>query len=164
MAGGWHGSLRRSNLPPVRLVAYTPLKASPETDFQRAGSVHLRGISPDIQRLAKAEAARRGVTLSEFVSQAIIQATGVFAADAERRLAPIARERKWYEAHREELTQKYDGMFVAISDDGVLCVGETLIAVASEVRQRIGHRPVFVVHVTSTPKRRLGPSPARGAA
>jgi hypothetical protein len=126
--------------------------------------MHLRGISAETERLAKIEAARRGISLSEFVSYAILRATRAFESDAERRLAPLAAERVWYEEPRDEIARKYDGKIVAIANGDVIFVGDTLVDVANEVRSRIGDQPVYVVNLTAPQKRKLAPSPARGVA
>jgi len=126
--------------------------------------VHLRGIPAEIERLTKAEAARRGITLSEFMSQAIVLATRAYESDAERRLAPLAAERAWYDGHREEVAREYDGKVVAILDSGVIYAGDTLVDVANEARAHFGDRPIYVVNLTTSRKRSLAPSPARGVA
>ncbi len=124
--------------------------------------MHLRGIPSEVERLAKMEAARRGVSLSDFVTAAILAASHSAETDAERRLAPIASERLWYDANREAVAQEYAKKIVAISGSGVIYAGDTLVEVAKEVRARIGDRPVYVVDLTG--KRGPGPSPARGSA
>jgi hypothetical protein len=126
--------------------------------------VHLRGIPAEIERLAKAEAARRGITLSEFISQAIVLATRAHESDAGRRLAPLAVERVWYGDHREEVAHKYGGKIVAILNSGVIYAGDTLVDVATDVRSRVGDRPVYVVNLAIPRKPILAPSPARGVA
>jgi hypothetical protein len=126
--------------------------------------MNLRGIPAEIERLAKAEAAHRGITLSEFISRAIVLATRAYESDAERRLTPLAAERAWYDHHRAEVTREYEGKIVAILDSTVIYAGDTLIDVAKEVRSRVGDRPVYVVNLTIPQKRVLAPSPARGAA
>jgi len=122
--------------------------------------MHLRGISAETKRLAKIEAARRGISLSAFVSDAILRATRAFESDAERRLAPLTAERVWYEEHRDEIARKYRGKIVAIANSDVIFVGDRLVDVANEVRSRVGDRPVYVVNLMAPQKRK----PAPGAA
>ena len=124
----------------------------------------MRGISAEIERLAKVEAARRGVSLSEFVSSAIIAATRAREDDAERRLAPLAAERAWYETHRDAVAREHHGKIVAICGGAVVFSGESLVDVANAVRARLGDRPVYAVDLTVAQGRTLPPSPARGFA
>ncbi len=124
--------------------------------------MHLRGISSETERLAKAAAARRGISLSEFVSHAILQATRAAESEAERRLAPLSAERAWYDEHRDEVVEKYNGKIVAIANGEILVAGDSLVDVAGEVRSKLGDRPVYVVDLTSQRQPRVAPSPARG--
>jgi hypothetical protein len=126
--------------------------------------LHLRGVSPEIERLAKMEAARLGKSLSEFVSDAIQRAARASESESERRLAPLTAERAWYETHRDEVAREYAGKIVAIANGGVIVAGDALIDVAREVRARIGDQPAYVVNLAKQPKPKLAPSPARGAA
>ncbi len=127
--------------------------------------MHLRGISAETERLAKVEAARQGKSLSEFVSDAILRAARASESESARRLAPLAIERAWYEAHRDEVARAHAGKIVAIAGEEIIATGSVLVDVARDVRSRIGERPAYVVNIVAKqPKRKLAPSPARGVA
>jgi hypothetical protein len=126
--------------------------------------MHLRGISPEIERLAKIEAARRGISLSEFVSDAIQRAARAFETEASLRLAPLSAERTWFEEHRSELARTHAGKIVAIAGGAIIASGDTLVDVANDVRSLIGNSPAYVVTISADQKRSLSRSPSRGAA
>jgi hypothetical protein len=107
----------------------------------------LQGISEEVERLAKAEATRRGITLAEFVSHAIVTASRVSNAEFnfEKRIAPLAEERAWYQAHREEIARDYAGKMVAISKSAVIGSAKNTYEIANLARAKIGDRPVYVV-------------------
>jgi hypothetical protein len=130
--------------------------------------VHLRGVSPEVERLAKVEAARRGMSLSAFVSMAI---EAVAAKDAHDRNAarpsPFAVERTWFEEREDELRAAYPGKMIAILGQEVVDSGDTLPELARRLQAKYGMTPVFVVDLTEDRRPRLAPPIsryARGAA
>ena len=62
-------------------------------------------------------------------------------------------ERRAFRALLPELRAKYDGQFVAIKDGKVVASGSHEVAVALEAYSRVGYGPLYVGHVSDSPRR-----------
>ena len=94
---------------------------------QDTGTLYLRGIPRKLVREAKAEAARRGMSLTAFAREALARALGMgtTAADTSAAREPegieaIRPDLDWFEANRKRLLRRYHGDYVAIINRKVL--------------------------------------------
>lgn len=128
-------------------------------------TLYLRGVPRNLVREAKALAARRGITLTALVVEAL-------AREVEPRAGPraggVPRELRadaaWYEAHRRELLRRYRGQYLAIREGKVIDHDRDFAALARRVFEHLGPHPVYMPKCV--PERRIvrAPSPrvARG--
>lgn len=126
-------------------------------------TVYLRGIPEQLVREAKAAAARRGVTLAAFVSEALAQSLGVDAEgdDAGNLRAELA----WYQTQKRKLLPRYRGQYLAIVDRKVIDHDQDFGVLARRVFKRLGVRPIFMPkcgdgdRVVNVPSPRVVPVP-----
>jgi hypothetical protein len=109
-------------------------------------TLYLRMPAP-LVREAKAEAARRGVTLTALMTDILERRlrgrrTLVYPLDGELGLAM-----KWYAGNRRRLVRRYNGQFVAILGRRVLDHDRNFGALAERVFERVGVRSVFMPRV-----------------
>jgi hypothetical protein len=72
------------------------------------------------------------------------------------------RERRAFRALLPELRAKYDGQYVAIKDGRVVASGPDEVAVALEAYSRVGYGPLYLGHVSDSPRPPVRiPSPRR---
>jgi hypothetical protein len=117
--------------------------------------VYLRGIPAEIVREAKAQAARRGVTLAGFVAdtlaRAIYEPAKVVAAKTTTVAEPpdedLEAEARWYEQNRDQLVRRYDGQFVAIVKQRVIDHDVAFEALAERIFELRGARDTFMPEV-----------------
>lgn len=118
--------------------------------------VYLRGIPAEIVREAKAQAARRGVTLAGFVAETLGRA--LYASESRLQADPpqqgegLDAELRWYEKHREQLVQKYAGQFIAIVNQRVVDHDVAFEALAERVFKLRGIRDTFMPEVRARTK------------
>lgn len=111
-------------------------------------------------REAKAEAARRGVTLTALVAEALRQGLGVRVPPAGTDVAERLRESmRWFEANRARLLPRYRDRYVAIEGGRVIDHDADFDALARRVFARVGTRPVFMPKVTPGERVVAVPSP-----
>lgn len=132
-------------------------------------TVYLRGIPEHLVREAKAAAARRGVTLAAFVSEALAQSVGVDAVDGED-AGNLRADMAWYQTQKRRLLLRYRGHYLAILDREVIDHDKDFGALAQRVFKRLGVRPIFMPkcvngdRVVNMPSPRMVPkAPARRA-
>lgn len=118
--------------------------------------IYLRGLPAQLVREAKAIAARRGITLASFVTEAIVRAieqagarVGVSEPEASNATPTeeadeLASEMRWFEHHRERLSRELAGEYVAIVEHAVIDHDADFDALARRVFARIGTRNVFM--------------------
>lgn len=106
-------------------------------------TLYLRGLPEKVVRDAKVEAARRGVTLARFVGDAIANAVGGGASDAELP-DTLQVDAAWYERNKPRLIKRYEGEYLAIIDAKVVDHDADFSALSKRVFARFGRRPIFM--------------------
>lgn len=123
-------------------------------------TLYLRGVPRELVREAKAEAARRGLTLTAFVTDALRRAlegqTNAFEAPPADELAKSLR---WFEQNRARLLRRYRDQYVAIHRNRVVDHDRDFDALARRVFRRFGTRPVCMPKVTEGERVVHVPSP-----
>lgn len=110
----------------------------------RNTTLYLRGVPPRLVRELKAQAARRGVTLTAL---AIAGLSGALGAAPQDDLKPLETDMAWYEAHRRRLLRRYAGQYIAILNGKILDHDRDFSALAGRVFAKVGVRPVFIPQV-----------------
>jgi hypothetical protein len=125
--------------------------------------LYLRSIPDDVVREAKAAAARRGITLTSYVSQTLAKDLGLHDASSApvgqgepdprrtgRTSAPagLEAEMAWYDSHRQSLLRRYRGEYVAIAGQRVVDHDHEFGRLARRVFKRYGSQPVCMPKVT----------------
>lgn len=113
-------------------------------------AVYLRGLPPEIVREAKAEAARRGVTLAGFVTETLKRALEQVDAQPRRDGSDLKREQRWFERQRARMLREYAGQYVAILEEDVLDHDADFEALAERVFASRGARDVFMPFVSAS--------------
>lgn len=108
-------------------------------------------------RAVKAEAARRGVTLTALVAELLRAGVGV--EDRHDGSEDLTASIRWYEKNRPQLFRRYRNAYVAIHDGKVVDHDRDFNALASRVFARFGPRPVFIPKVTEEDRLIRLPSP-----
>lgn len=116
---------------------------------QDTGTLYLRGVPRELVREAKAEAARRGMSLTAFAKEALARALGRVAEEDEEAIRPIRPDLDWFEANRKRLVRRYRDEYVAIIDRKVVDHDHDFSALAQRVFAKYGHGPVAMPKVTA---------------
>lgn len=116
---------------------------------KNGSTLYVRGVPERLVRAAKARAAERGITLTDFVIEAVDAAVEADVADTpdERAEPDLESDQAWYEAHRPELEQRYPDQYVAIVDGEVVDHDAEFAALAERVHARFGRRHVLMPRV-----------------
>ncbi len=123
----------------------------------KGATLYLRGLPEGLVREVKATAARRGMTLTALVAEALRGIAGT-ERPAEAR-DDLTASMRWYERNRRKLLRRYRGEYVAILSGKVLDHDRDFHALASRVFGRLGPRPVFMPKVTAEERVVRLPSP-----
>jgi hypothetical protein len=124
----------------------------------KGATLYLRGMPESLVREAKAVAARRGITLTELVREAL---RGVVGEPADIGDESVLEESvRWYRANHRGLLRRYRDQYVAIEGGKVIDHDRDFDALARRVFARLGNRPVFMPKVTGTERVARLPSPA----
>jgi plasmid stability protein len=112
----------------------------------RGKALFLRNLPSDLVREAKAAAARRGKTLTAFVSEALTRSLRVEDAPS---VEPdvLADDITWYQRNRAKLLRRYRGEYVAIVDGAVVDHDRDFSALAARVFSRFGNRSIYMPRV-----------------
>ena len=115
-------------------------------------TLYLRGMPVTVVREAKVAAARRGSTLAELVTTALVRDaayevtgppdTSPYAPDED-----LAQAIAWFERNRERLVKKHPGEYVAIVGGAVADHDRDFETLATRVFARYGVRSVFMPRV-----------------
>ena len=137
---------------------------------QDTGTLYLRGIPRQLVREAKAEAARRGMSLTAFAREALARALGMgtTAADTSAAREPegieaIRPDLDWFEANRKRLLRRYHGDYVAIINRKVVDHDPDFGALAQRVFAKYGMRSIAMPKVTAEEQVVEIPTPWRAA-
>ncbi len=125
-------------------------------------TLYLRSVPDHVVREAKAAAARRGITLTAFVTEAL---TDIVNAEQPNGAPDDLRsEISWYEAHKDELLRRYRGEYLAIANQRVVDHDKMFGTLARRTFKRLGLRPVFMPKCTEGERlvRIRSPRVARG--
>jgi hypothetical protein len=125
-------------------------------------ALFLRGMPTELVREVKAVAARRGVTLTEMVTEALSRSLGVARAPQDR-ADDLDHDIAWYRKHRAALLRRYRGEYVAIIDGKVVDHGRDFSALAGRVFKRFGNRSIYMPRVEATQPTAKIRSPRRAA-
>jgi hypothetical protein len=125
-------------------------------------ALFLRGMPTELVREVKAVAARRGVTLTEMVTEALARSLGV-SREPQDRADDLDRDIAWYRKHRTALLRRYRGEYVAIVDGKVVDHGRDFSALAGRVFKRLGNRSIYMPRVEATEPTAKIRSPRRAA-
>lgn len=117
-------------------------------------TLFLRSMPVDVVREAKAEAARRGLTLASYVARTLSRRRDESEDDGE-----LDRSTDWFERNRSALVKRYPDEYVAIVDDEVVDHDADFDALAMRVFAKLGMRSVFMPRVTAKPRTLRIPSP-----
>jgi len=128
---------------------------------QSMGTLYLRGVPRELVREAKAEAARRGMSLTAFAKEALARALG--GGGEEDGMRTIRPDLDWFEANRMRLVKRYRDEYVAIVNKKVVDHDADFSALAQRVFAKFGPDPVAMPKVT--PEKRVVriPTPMRVA-
>ena len=137
---------------------------------QDTGTLYLRGIPRKLVREAKAEAARRGMSLTAFAREALARALGIgtLGADASRSQEPegieaIRPDLDWFEANRKRLLRRFRDEYVAIVHRKVVDHDPDFGALAQRVFAKHGMRSIAMPKVTAEEQVVEIPTPWRAA-
>jgi hypothetical protein len=119
-------------------------KASGEEVGRSLTTLYLRGVPTDLVREAKALAARRGITLTSLVVEALSRSTDAPNGRARELPDQLRTDAAWYEQHKDELLRRYSGQYLAVLDRQVIDHDLDFGALASRVFSRVGARPILM--------------------
>lgn len=137
---------------------------TPET-----GTLYLRGIPRKLVREAKAEAARRGMSLTAFAREALARALGTEAQAAGpaegtgNGIDTIQSDLAWFDANRARLLRRYRGQYVAIVNRKIVDHDDDFGALARRVFRKHGMRSIAMPQVTPEERVVEIPTPWREA-
>jgi len=109
-------------------------------------ALFLRNLPTELVREAKAAAARRGTSLTAFVSEALTRSLRVENAPSDEPDI-LADDIAWYQRNRSKLLQRYRGEYVAIVDRAVVDHDRDFNALAERVFGRFGYRSIYMPRV-----------------
>lgn len=132
---------------------------------QDTGTLYLRGIPRKLVREAKAEAARRGMSLTAFAREALARALGTGAARTEEAegIEAIRPDLDWFEANRKRLLRRYRDEYVAIVNRKVVDHDPDFGVLAQRVFTKHGMRSIAMPKVTAEEQVVEIPTPWRDA-
>ena len=105
-----------------------------------------RNLPVELVRETKAAAARRGKSLTAFVSDALARSLRLEDVPSDEPDA-LAEDIAWYQRHRSKLLQRYRGKYVAIVDRAVVDHDRDFSALAERVFGRFGYRSIYMPRV-----------------
>jgi hypothetical protein len=115
---------------------------------QSTGTLYLRGVPRELVREAKAEAARRGMSLTAFAKEALARALGRAPAEDVDEIKSIRPDLDWFEANRKRLLRRYRDEYVAIVNRRVVDHDLDFGTLARRVFEKYGPRPIAIPRVT----------------
>lgn len=121
---------------------------------EATGTLYLRRLPRQLTREAKAEAARRGISLTAFTREALVTALRKRTAHAEEidGAGSIRPDLDWFEANRERLWRRHPNEYVAILHRKVIDHDREFGPLAQRVFAKYGVRSLAMPYVTPTEK------------
>lgn len=119
-------------------------KEDPVSEEDGQTTLYLRGMPERLVRETKVLAARRRMTLSALVAEALAQALGDEGVPAERASSNLQADVAWYDANKRRLLSRYRGQYLAIFGAKVIDHGREFGPLARRVFEKLGPRPVFM--------------------
>jgi hypothetical protein len=115
------------------------------------GTLYLRGIPRQLTREAKAEAARRGMSLTAFAREALATALSqkVARLDESDGIETIRPDLEWFEANRPRLLRRYPNEYVAILNRKIVDHDREFADLAQRVFAKYGVRSIAMPQVTA---------------
>lgn len=114
---------------------------------QESGTLYLRGVPRQLVREAKAEAARRGMSLTAFAKEALAKALGA-GVDEDEEIRSIRPDLDWFDVNRKRLVKRYRDQYVAIINRKVVDHDHDFGALANRIFAKFGNNPVAIPKVT----------------
>lgn len=118
---------------------------------QSTGTLYLRGVPRELVREAKAEAARRGMSLTAFAKEALARALSRPADEDESDVRSIRPDLEWFEANRKRLARRYRDEYVAVVNRRIVDHDRDFGALAQRVFAKHGNRPIAMPKATPEP-------------
>ena len=109
-------------------------------------ALFLRGMPVALVREAKAAAARREVTITTIVAEALARSLAM-TSEPQARADELERDIAWYREHRSTLLRQHRGDYVAIVDARLVDHGRDFDALAARVFRRFGNRNIYMPRV-----------------
>lgn len=109
-------------------------------------ALFLRNLPVELVRETKAAAARRGKSLTAFVSEALARSLHLESAPSSEPDV-LATDIAWYQRNRSKLLPRYPGEYVAIIDGAVVDHDHDFSALAERVFGRFGYRSIYMPRV-----------------
>lgn len=130
---------------------------------QDTATLYLRGIPRKLVREAKAEAARRGMSLTAFARESLARALGTAPLRSEEpeSIETIRPDLDWFEANRTRLARRYRNEYVAIVNRKVVDHDRDFGALARRVYAKYGVRSIAMPKVTPEERVVSIPTPLR---
>lgn len=121
------------------------------TQSQDTATLYLRGVPRTLVREAKAEAARRGMSLTAFTREALARALRSKAARTDERegVETIRPDLNWFEANRKRLLRRYRNEYVAIVNRKIVDHDPDFGVLARRVFAKYGLRSIAMPKVTA---------------
>lgn len=116
---------------------------------QETATLYLRGVPRKLVREAKAEAARRGMTLTAFAKEALARALGRASEEDEDAIRPIRPDLDWFEANRTRLHRRYPNEYLAIISRKVVDHDVSFEALARRVFAKYGLKSIAMPKATA---------------
>jgi hypothetical protein len=128
---------------------------------EKTSTLYVRNVPAALVREAKVKAAREGTTLGAVVIDALQRSMLEGAPTASPDGHELDDDMRWYQAHRAELFERYQGRYVAIADGAVIDDDLDFDRLATRVFARMGTKPIFMPRVLEGEEKAQVRSPRR---
>lgn len=136
--------IRRPLVTTVCQHVSAALASGAVADEKDTATLYVRGVPPELVRAAKATAARRGMTLTALVIEALGHAVGAGRGDERPPEPDLQADQAWFAANRRDLEERYPGQYVAVVDGEVVDHDPEFAPLARRVLAQFGPRPVLM--------------------
>ena len=115
---------------------------------QHTATLYLRGVPRALVREAKVTAARRGITLTALVKEALTSTVQQDMSQSEDLPGDFTRDWSWYHKNKSKLLKRYQNKYVAILNRKVVDHDADFAPLARRVYDRYGVRSICMPKVT----------------